>query len=243
MLAALEAKDGQSDKALARVRQLQESKETAAVGLLLEGDLRMLERKFDDAALAYEAALKRAPNGALAAKSYEARRRAGVPNAARPLEQWLSDNPNDAAARAILASEYQQQGQLKQAAAEYEQVLRTRPDDAVSLNNLAWVYHELQDPRAIPTAERAHELRPETGAIADTLGWLLVQGGQVERGLKLLREAARQAPNVPEIRYHLAVALVKSGEREAARRTLTELVNSGQDFKEIAMAKQLLNEL
>jgi putative PEP-CTERM system TPR-repeat lipoprotein len=243
ILAALEVQDGKSDKALARVRALQQSKETAAVGLLLEGDLRMLERKFDDAALAYEAALKRAPNGALAAKSYEARRRAGVPNAAKPLEQWLNDNPNDVGARVVLASEYQRQGQFKQAAAEYEQVLQSRPDDAISLNNLAWVYHELKDPRAIRTAERAHELRPEMGAIADTLGWLLVQEGQIERGLKLLRQAARQAPNVPDIRYHLGVALAKSGEREEARRALSELVDSGQEFKDIATAKQLLREL
>jgi putative PEP-CTERM system TPR-repeat lipoprotein len=243
LLATLELQEGKADTALARARTLQQGQDTAAAGLVLEGDLRMLQRKFDQAAIAYESALKRAPSGPLAARSYEARVRAGAPNPADPLVRWVRDNRGDVGARRILASEYQRQGQLSQAAAEYEQLLEQRPDDAVSLNNLAWVYFELKDPRAIPTAERAHALRPEAGAITDTLGWLLVQSGQLQRGLPLLRQAAQQAPNLPDIRYHLAVALVQSGQRDEARTTLTELLSSGQGFKELPSAKRLLAEL
>src|SRR5262249_45420226 len=112
-----------------------------------------------------------------------------------------------------------------------------------TLNNLAWVYYKTKDRRALETAERASKLEPENGAIADTFGWLLVQEGQVQRGLELLRKAEKQAPSIPDIRYHLAVALAKTGAREEARSTLAALLSSGQKFEEIVEAKQLLQEL
>jgi len=72
---------------------------------------------------------------------------------------------------------------------------------------------------------------------------LLVQEGQAQRALELLRKAVKQAPQIPDIRYHLAAALAKTGANEEARRTLTDLVNSGQTFQDLAEAKQLLKQL
>ena len=213
------------------------------LGGYLEGDLYMRQRKFDNAARAYDAASKQAPSALLAIKSYQARSQGQMPDAAKPLEQWLSKHPDDVSVRLVLAQSYQERGQLEQAAAEYELILKSNPDNAVALNNLAWTYHETKDPRALATAERAHKLQPDNGAITDTFGWLLVQEGEAQRGLELLRKAAEQAPDVPDIRYHLAVALAKAGAKEEARRTLTELVNSGQSFQDLAKAKQLLGQL
>jgi putative PEP-CTERM system TPR-repeat lipoprotein len=242
-VAALEMQDGEAKQALGRVRALQEDKHTAAAGLMLEGDLRMLQREFDEAANAYDAALKRAPSRLLALRSYEARKRAGLPNPAKPLDQWLTKNPGDVSARLVIALDFQQQGKLDQAASEYEQILTKRPDDPLALNNLAWVYSALKDSRAIPTAERAHALEPNNGAITDTLGWLLVQKGEVERGRGLLEKAVQQAPDIPDIRYHLAVALARAGAREEARKTLIALLGSGQDFGDASDARRLLEEL
>ena len=244
-LAAIEMREGNATQALARARDLQQDKdkETAAAGHALEGDLLMTSGKFDNAARAYDAASRQDRSAQLAIKSYRARRRAEVPDAAKPLEEWLSGNPGDARARLALAQGYQERGQFKQAAAEYELVLKARPTDAVALNNLAWIYHDAKDPRAIQMAEKAHELQPENGAITDTLGWLLVQEGQAQRALELLRKAVKQAPQIPDIRYHLAAALAKTGANEEARRTLTDLVNSGQTFQDLADAKQLLKQL
>jgi Tfp pilus assembly protein PilF len=164
-------------------------------------------------------------------------------DAAKPLNEWLSKHPDDARVRLALAQAYQERGEFKQAAAEYERVLKSHPNHAPTLNNLAWMYYEMRDSRTIETAERAHTLQPDDGAIADTFGWLLVEEGQAQRGVELLRRAAKQAPNVPDIRYHLAVALAKTGANEEARIVLAELVNSGQSFKDMAKAKQLLHQL
>jgi putative PEP-CTERM system TPR-repeat lipoprotein len=242
-LATLEMQQGDAQQALARARALQQHKETAAAGHMLEGDLLMMQRKFDSAARAYAATSTQAQTGLVAIKSYRALRQTQAADAAKPLEEWLSKHPDDARVRLALAQAYQGRGQLKQAAAEYEMVLKKHPDHAATLNNLAWTYHEMRDPRAMETAERAHKLVPDNGAITDTLGWLLVEQGQAQRGVELLRLAAKQAPEVPDIRYHLAVALTKTGANEEARSTLAELVRSGQSFSDLAKAKQLLQQL
>ena len=47
--------------------------------------------------------------------------------------------------------------------------------------------------------------------------------GDVARGTQLLQLASNLAPNQNEIRLHLGRALIKSGDKEAARRVLEPL--------------------
>jgi len=244
-LAVIEMREGNAKQALLRAHALQQDqdRDTAAAGYLLAGDLSMMQGKFDRAAQAYDAASRQHQNGVLAIRSYRARKLAGMADPARPLEDWLRRKPDDVSVRLALAQRYQEDGRVQEAAAAYEAVLDVYPDEAVALNNLAWIFYEAKDPRAVHLAERAHKLQPDAGAITDTLGWLLVHAGQRQRGIELLRNAARQAPDVPDIRYHLAVALAKTGAVEEAHRILVELLDSGQPFKEIAQAEQLLREL
>ena len=51
----------------------------------------------------------------------------------------------------------------------------------------------------------------------DTLGWALLQNGQKERALSVLKDARKQGGNNPEIRYHFAAALAQSGQTALAR--------------------------
>ena len=88
-----------------------------------------------------------------------------------------------------------------------------QPDNVLVLNNLAWAYQQVKDPRALETAERAYKLKPDNAAVADTLGWMLVEQGNTTRGLELLQKAVAAAPKALEIRYHLAQAWVKSGDK------------------------------
>jgi len=64
-----------------------------------------------------------------------------------------------------------------------------------------------RQPGALTVAERAYQLAPNDANVADTLGWALVEAGQVEKGLRYLREAKVRSPENPEIRDHLAEAL------------------------------------
>ena len=54
----------------------------------------------------------------------------------------------------------------------------------------------------------------------DTHGWILVQHGDAARGIELLRKANSIAPQDTDIRLHLAKALLKTGDKAAAKSEL-----------------------
>ncbi len=71
----------------------------------------------------------------------------------------------------------------------------------------------------------------------DTLGWLLVEFGDTNRGLVLLQEAATRAPHIAEIRYHMAAALAKTGRRDEARKELERLLRADSAFPAVDRSK------
>ena len=57
-----------------------------------------------------------------------------------------------------------------------------------------------------------------------------MQQGQVDKGRSLLKQAMKKLSGVPEVRYHHAVALFKSGEEKEARQVLGALLEEGPVF-------------
>ena len=106
-------------------------------------------------------------------------------------------------------------------------MLELDPDNAIALNNLAVTGEQRKDPRALQRAKRAYELAPQNAAIQDTYGWLLVQRGEVDRGLELLRSAARAMPGSPDVQFHYGAALARKGLDAEAGPVLEQVVRSG----------------
>ncbi|MGZ5259161.1 MAG: tetratricopeptide repeat protein, partial [Burkholderiales bacterium] len=117
----------------------------------------------------------------------------------------------------VLAEAQFRAGQLPLARETYQRALAADPDDALMLNNYANLLQKLNDPSAQVHAEKALKLAPHNSALFDTLGWILVQQGQIEPGLRYLREARVRSPENGEIRFHLAFALAKTSREEEAR--------------------------
>ena len=63
---------------------------------------------------------------------------------------------------------------------------------------------------------RAHELDPENGWIANTLGWALLQGGRSGDALPYLEAAKSKLPEVAFVRNNLGVAYERTGDRDRA---------------------------
>jgi putative PEP-CTERM system TPR-repeat lipoprotein len=243
-LSVLEARTGNHTEAVGLARELQERFPSSPTGLTLEGDAWMAAGRYADAAQSYQKSLATDKSSAAAIKLHLAHARGGdVKKADTFLLDWLKARPGDKVVRTYLAESYGERKQNARAIEQYEILLKAAPKSAVLLNNLAMLYQQQKDPRALPSAEQAYKQEPKNPAIADTLGWILVEQGKVARGLDLLSKAKQAAPRAPEIRYHYAAALAKSGDEAKARAELKSLLSKADPFPQRAAAEELLARL
>jgi putative PEP-CTERM system TPR-repeat lipoprotein len=194
---------------------------------------------------AFERALAQTNSPLLVVRAFEAKRDGeGMAAGVAYLQEWLDANPGDGVVMQTLAEGYYRLGDHDRAMALFEQALERAPDNAMLLNNLAVVYNEQNDPRALVYARRAHDLLPNAAETGDTLGWVLVSQGEHAEGLKYLRDAQTRAAGDPGISYHIAVALKGLGRTEEAMTQLTRLLQSPNlDGAERDRAARLLEEL
>jgi len=111
--------------------------------------------------------------------------------------------PNNPLANSLQADFYLTQGKTKRAIEFYELVLQAQPKHVISLNNIAWLYFQEGDDRALQYAQEAYKIAPKNASILDTYGWILANNNQYEKGKKLLKTALSLAPENQEIKEHL----------------------------------------
>jgi tetratricopeptide (TPR) repeat protein len=209
----------------------------------LAGDVAFGRSNWSEAIGHYGVALSRGAGVDVAGRLYETHKRAGNPAQAKAsVEALVKARPRDMAMKLLLSQAQTDAGQLREAKTTLEAVLKAG-ESAPVLNNLANLQWQLKDPAAQQTAERAFKLAPSDALILDTLGWILVQKSQLDAGLRHLREARLRDPANPEIRYHLAWALAKSGRKGEALQELEAALQSGRSFPGIDSARSLRAEL
>jgi putative PEP-CTERM system TPR-repeat lipoprotein len=235
---------GDNDAAARIARDIQRQQPTSPYGYALEADLLRAQKRLAEADQVLKNGLAHASVTTLAVKRYSVLSESGKTRQAKEFAaEWLATNPNDAVFRVALAEHALASKEYAEAFNQYRAALGKAPNDAVLLNNVAWAAHQAGDPRALDYAERANELRPGTPAIMDTLGWILVEKGDVKRGLTLLRQAVELAPAALPIRVNLAKALMRAGEKNAAKRELDYLSENAKDEQTKAEVEALARQL
>ena len=244
LLASLDVGAGHFGEALNIAKQIQKQQAGSASGFVLQGDILMAQKQFVPALRAYEKALAINNSGLIAVKVHQGLSASVNANEANArLDRWLKDQPDNVTARAYLAAAYLRAGSNKQAIEQYQLLLQTDPKNILALNDLAWLYQQENDPRALATAEQAYQLKPDSPHIMDTLGWILAEQGKTADGLGLLQKAAEKAPESTAIRYHWAATLAKSGDRARARAELADLLAKNRNFPQRQEVQALLKQL
>ena len=244
LLAETDLRGGQPDAAELRARAIQRKYPRSSVGDRLIGDVALSLGKYETALTSYRVAIGKEATTDNALRLFSAYLKMDAPGkAAQFMEGWLHDHPRDVMAARALADAQLKAGDLNAARARYEDVLKAQGEDASVLNNLANILERQKEPKALDYAQRALRIDPRDPAVLDTLGWLLVQKGEGEAGLRHLREARLRDPSNPEIRYHLAAALAAEGRTKEARVELEAALTSNVSFDGIDDARRLASEI
>lgn len=214
----IEARRGDTAKADAALKTLTAKHPNRLETALASAQLAMSRGQYAAAISAYRTVLSRDETTGNALALVQAHLASGeVAKAVTFLEGWVKTRPNDLPALKALAETQFRSGLLPAARQTYQRILAADADNASTLNNYANLLLQLSDPGAQENAEKALKLAPGNAAYTDTLGWVLVQKGQLETGLRYLREARLRSPENGEIRFHLAYALNKNGRKAEAK--------------------------
>ncbi len=163
--------------------------------------------------------------------------------ALRLLERYITDEPEDLPVLAQYADGLLARDRHADATAVFARILDSHPNHVPALNNLAWLNREGDPKKALEYARRAFELAPEDPYVLDTLGMLLIDRGELEEGLGMVQDAAKQRPGDPEFQLHLAQALAQNNRPSQARSVLTQLLEDNPDSAQATHAKALLTGL
>ncbi|AMK78186.1 MULTISPECIES: XrtA/PEP-CTERM system TPR-repeat protein PrsT [Methylomonas] len=192
----------------------------------------------------YQTAFELEPDTTSLMQLYESFKKTSQPDKAFALlEQWIKKHPQDQLPMAAFANELLNNGKFKEAEHYYDTLLKQFPNEPQFLNNLAYVYLNTGNDKALSLAEQAYKLAPDQPSTNDTLGWILVNTGQIEQGLHYLRNAHSLLSQDPEIRYHIAVALNHLQRKDEAKQELEEALKANTGFNGREQAKALLEQL
>ena len=231
-------------EALALAREVQKSEPKSAFGFLLEADVHLNQRKLPESIKALREAFTRQPDSALAVRMHGLQVLANRPaDAERFATDWLKSNPADADFISHLASIDMQRGALPAAEARYRKAIELRPDDALALNNLAWVLVLQAKPEAIQHARKANELQPGQPAMMDTLASALRAGGALPEAVEWQQKAVTGSNGEPRYRMRLAELLMATGNPAKARDELKVLEALGENFPQRDKVLELLKTI
>ena len=211
-----------------RIKLLEEDKAAPALVQLMRGEMLRKSGELREAIAAFESSLKQTPSTDAVLGLYDALMADGQRKEAfSQLEAWTARHPDDLMAGRTLAVGHVYVGNLDKARTLHETLLKKIPDDSLLLANLARIYQLQKRPEARATAERALKLEPQSAMALDTLGWILATEGELEGGLKYLRDAiARDA--APLTRFHIAAVLHELKRDDEAKLELSRIMSEAQ---------------
>ena len=125
--------------------------------------------------------------------------------------------------RLALADVLEQVQQYEAAIQEYEQILSKQPGSMIATNNLASLLSDYRNDKA--SLERAEALvaslrETQIPQFKDTLGWISYRRDDYVTAISLLEKAAAVLPDLPLVRYHLAMSYIAVGQTGKATEQL-----------------------
>jgi len=171
--------------------------------LINELTIALIQAKSREEALNYiEVEWVKEPRGDIAQTYFALLRELKPDTLETAFKELLNAEPNNAMAYTNLAGLYFEKGSKSLAIENYKKALSINGNSVSALNNLAWLISDTNIAEALPYAERAAKLAPESASVLDTYGWLLYRAGDIDLARKILDRALEIAPDNQEIINH-----------------------------------------
>lgn len=216
----------------------------AMPALLTAGHLAYARGQFAEAAKRYQQVLDLEPTSGNALLLARAQTSGGDPQKGlATLEAWSQKSPQDLGLLRVLAEAQAELGKNDAAKRSFSTLITRDPQDVSAMATYALLLQRLGDAGALAMAERARKLAPESPETLDAQGWIHVKRGEIEAGLRLLRDARLRDPNQGVLRFHLAYALAKSGRKPDAKEELQAALSMPGRFRDSSDFKALKAEL
>jgi tetratricopeptide (TPR) repeat protein len=214
----------------------------------IKAELLLAQGQTDAAIAAYQATVQAAPTWA---QGYRGLAHAQLTakhedDAVRSLQLGIEKAQNANTLLGDLSDLYQRLGRPNEAITLYEGVLAKTPNSSFAANNLAMLLVTYRQDQA--SLARAQKLADQLGSssevsLIDTRGWVKFKSGDFHSAESLLQQAVDKAPAAPELRYHLGMAQLRSGEQQAAQQNLETALRSDHPFAGMDEAKAALAQL
>jgi tetratricopeptide (TPR) repeat protein len=171
------------------------------------------EKRLDEAIAAMQEALEKVKNkiefylvlGSLYEDKKDYRRAKEV------LQEGLAKEPKNVELlfryAVVLDKDNDKEGCIK----HMREIIEIDPNHAEALNYIGYTYAEqgVRLDEALSLIEKALKIKPDSGYIIDSLGWIYYQKGQYAEAVKHLEKAAEMLPTDPTINEHLGDAYLK----------------------------------
>jgi tetratricopeptide (TPR) repeat protein len=161
------------------------------------------------------------------------------------IEKARQGQPNNSNLLVDLAMLYETQNKMDVAKKDYEQAVKMDPNNALALNNLAYLLSQSNGDLdvALTYATRAKQRLPGHPEINDTLGWIYLKKNLTDNAIDTFRTLIVQVPRNPTYHYHYAMALVQKGDRETAKKECQAALSASPKKDEEQEIKQLMTKL
>ncbi|PUB75062.1 MAG: hypothetical protein DBP03_07315 [gamma proteobacterium symbiont of Ctena orbiculata] len=235
------------DDALQRIEQVVKVNPEHFAALNLKGEVHLSQKQWDLAEAAFNSARELSPQWPVPYRNLVKLNilKGSKDEVVGILEEGF-DKTADSMLGIDLANNYSLAGRAQDAVEIYEEILKKHPKHLLASNNLAMLM--LNDGANQGELDKALELvegfeLSENPIILDTLGWVHVKRGEIDKALPILQRAARKGSGLPDIDYHLGFAYFQQGRMEDAKRHINTALGSKKQFEGIEEAKALLNQI
>ncbi len=173
------------------------------------------------------------------------RRKGDLGNAIVALQKAREVEPNNVMVLSTLALVLDGANRWNDANQVYEATIKLDPNNAVALNNKAFLMaeHGGDLDSALTYAQQAKRMLPNMSEVSDTLGWIYLKKNLNDNAIDIFKDLVSKDPHASTYRYHLGIAYFNKGDKPAALKELQQALKDNPAKMESEKIKELIAKI